>query len=232
MQYANSLIGRQLKTVAQTSVFHVYDLVGDTQFALWKAMGELAPLLWFPEIRNMDTYLVCFVHQLYKTMTLTVLFGQRDIEVAVGNVLDLFVIMDPKRIMDKVKLHLLAHIREDVLRFGPLVGVATEIFECFNAVFRTCSILSNHLAPSRDIAHQLADQEGMKHRLTGGYWASADDDLPWEHSGTGVCDFLHRKPILQSLYGWTDPTPPVPGQFKYRFELSYCGTGSQTNAGA
>ena len=124
-------------------------------------------------------------------MTLTVLFGQRDIKVAVGNVLDLFVIMDLKRIMDKVKIHLLAHIWEDVLRFGPLVGIATEIFECFNAVFCMCSILSNHLAPSRDITHQLADQEGMKHRLTGGYWPSTDDNLPWERSGTGVCDFLH-----------------------------------------
>jgi hypothetical protein len=87
---------------------------------------------------------------------------QQDIEVTVENVLDLFIVIDPKRIMDKVKLHLLVHIHQDVLQFGPLVGVATEIFECFNAVFRMCSIMSNHLAPSRDIAHQLADQEGMK----------------------------------------------------------------------
>lgn len=136
-----------------------------------------------------------------------------DVEVAAANVLDLFVIIDPSKITSKLKLHLLAHLRADILRFGPLVGVATEVFECFNAIFRYCSILSNHLAPSRDIAFQLANQELLKHRLTGGWWPTEDGE--WQRPGPSVRNFIHANPTLQALVGWTSNEPLINGTFPF-----------------
>ena len=99
-------------------------------------------------------------------------YAQGDVETAAANILDIAALIDPSKIIAKIKYHLLAHLRADIIRFGPLVGVATEVFECFNAIFQYCSILSNHLAPSCDITHQLAAQETLKHILSGGWWAT------------------------------------------------------------
>lgn len=110
--------------------------------------------------------------------------------------------IDPSRIMTKIKYHLLTHINFDTIQLGPLIAMATEIFESFNAVFRYCSIYSNHLAPSRDITIQFGRQETVKHQLTGGRWMfkSTGD---WHAAGPDVRHFIEKHPILQRLVGWT-----------------------------
>ncbi|KAF8800219.1 hypothetical protein BYT27DRAFT_7117982, partial [Phlegmacium glaucopus] len=161
---------------------------------------ELAALLWFPEIRNLDEYLL-------------------DIETAAANVLDIVALIDPSKIVSKIKYHLLGHLQEDIIRFGPLVGVATEVFECFNAIFCHCSILSNHLAPSQDIANQLAEQETVKHLLSGGWWAIKDGK--WSRSGPSVRNFISTNKVLQMLIGWGphDAISPTGGPIEQLIEL-------------
>lgn len=132
-------------------------------------------------------------------------------KVATNNVLDLFSRIEPSKIITKPKLHLLTHLPGDIRRYGPLIGEATETFECFNAVFRFCSVLSNHQAPSRDIAIQLADQEGFKLRVTGGWWP--DESGSWKRAGPGVCGSLKRYKMLKNNLGWADSTTAPPGLF-------------------
>jgi hypothetical protein len=168
MQYVNSLISCQLKTLVQVNTFHVYDLVDSLGFLLTKAMGELSALLWFPEIHNLEEYLVSEVFTNATLPYLTWKILQWDVEMAASNILNIAALIDPSKIISKIKYHLLGHVQEDVICFGPLVGITTEVFECFNTIFQYCSILSNHHAPSQDIAHQLAEQETLKHLLFGG----------------------------------------------------------------
>ncbi|KAJ7477868.1 hypothetical protein B0H11DRAFT_1917029 [Mycena galericulata] len=182
--YANSLIGRQLKAVIQTAVFHVHDLLG-------RAVAVLAALLWVPEIDDMDQYCV-------------------DLKIAVANVLDAFAEIDPSKMILKIKLHLLTHLPDDARSFGPLIGIATEIFESFNAVFRAASVLSNHRAPSRDIARQLANQEGARAVALGSSWLDVESQ-EWRSAGPSIKRFMNAQPSLKRMMGLNIHNDPKPG---------------------
>ncbi|EIW54556.1 uncharacterized protein TRAVEDRAFT_60724 [Trametes versicolor FP-101664 SS1] len=154
IQYPNSLLGKHFKILQQLAVFHLYDGVcPPVIFDLWKATGELGAVLWFHKIDNLDLYLA-------------------DLETYIANVLDIWAILDPNRILVKLKLHVLAHLVDDIRRHGPAVLYSTEIFECWNAIFRLCSIYSNHHGPSHDIAGRMASLEQFKHQVSGGWWRS------------------------------------------------------------
>ena len=131
------------------------------------------------------------------------------VRITTDNVLDLFSRIEPPKIIAKPKLHLLTHLPDNIKHFGPLVGKATETFECFNAIFWFCSVLSNHQAPSCDIAIQLADQEGFKQHVTGGWWLN--DAGGWQRSGPGACGSLGRYAMLRNNLGWAEDPLTSPG---------------------
>ncbi|KAJ7062516.1 hypothetical protein C8F01DRAFT_986105 [Mycena amicta] len=180
MQYRNGLIGKHFKALMQTMVFHMHEITSPEQFALVKAVCALGPLLWVSEIDDMAQY-------------------THDLNILIGNVLDTFGDTNPARIIQKMKIHLLPHIIEDAVRFGPPIRNSTEVFEGYNAVFRMCSILSNHQAPSRDIALKFASMDRVKHILSGGYWK---DGAKWVCAGPAVVDVLKTMPVIQRHLGW------------------------------
>ncbi|KAL0954389.1 hypothetical protein HGRIS_003373 [Hohenbuehelia grisea] len=180
MQYRNGLIGKHFKSLMQTMVFHVHDITAPEQFKLVKAVGALGSILWIPEIDNMDDYL-------------------SDLDILIGNVLDAFAAVDPAKILVKIKLHFLPHLISDIRRWGPAIRNSTEIFECYNAIFRFCSVFSNHQAPSRDIANKFASMDRVKHILSGGYWKK---DGKWVNTSENVKAVLRDEPIIQRHLGW------------------------------
>ncbi|KAF8576964.1 hypothetical protein K439DRAFT_1649193 [Ramaria rubella] len=186
----NGLIGKHFKTIMQTIVFHVHGLVQDSQFELIKATGHLGALVWYHEIPDMHEYL-------------------HDLRILIGNVLDVFDMVDPAQIIMKAKIHVLVHLPEDIERFGPAIWFTTEVFECFNHIFRMCSILSNHQAPGRDIAHKCASMERVKHIASGGFWKAADGE--YMQASVRVQEIIKCHPIIQSHLGWVATGEVVPG---------------------
>ncbi|KAJ3978510.1 hypothetical protein F5890DRAFT_1422552, partial [Lentinula detonsa] len=197
IQYRNNLIGKHFKTLMQILPFHIHDFtkLDQAHFTLVRSVGQFGSLLWIPEIENLNEYL-------------------DDIEVSVGNVLDAFADVAPSKILVKIKLHLLTHLRDDIRRFGPPIRYATEVFEGFNAVFCLCSIYSNHQAPSRDIAYKFASMGRLKHLLSGGFWQqrSSCGVLKWVQASDAVCSLLEDVPIIQRHLGWVPHTNPQHGK--------------------
>ncbi|KDN34941.1 hypothetical protein RSAG8_11992, partial [Rhizoctonia solani AG-8 WAC10335] len=117
VNYRNSLIGRQLKMLMQLTAFHVHDLVSPASFAVIKAVGELGAILWYSRIDHLEQYLA-------------------DLSVLVDNVLDAFAQFDPKRIVVKMKLHILVHLVEDIFEtMGQLFGSQLKFLSVITAYF-------------------------------------------------------------------------------------------------
>ncbi|KAJ7322806.1 hypothetical protein DFH08DRAFT_917082 [Mycena albidolilacea] len=193
----SSVRGRYIhfKILQQLGIFHLHeDLCSKNLFNLWKASGELGALLWFPKIQNLEQYL-------------------NNLQVCIDNVLDLWALVNPARIVTKYKLHVLPHLPEDVRWFRPAILFTTEGFKCWNAIFRLCSVLSNHQSPSHDIGVTLADMERFKHQVSGGWW-KPDGSQDYVQAGREIIAFLEKNKELQRRLGWIDKSKPKPGSIK------------------
>lgn len=71
--------------------------------------------------------------------------------------------------------------------------------------------MSNHRAPSRDIAISLAGLGRVKHIHSGGWWKG--DAGRWVRAGPGVRQFFLKNDSVQGWLGWMDLDRITPGMF-------------------
>ncbi|KIJ41832.1 hypothetical protein M422DRAFT_48499 [Sphaerobolus stellatus SS14] len=95
VQYCGGLIGQQFKAIMQTMIFCIHDLVPPENLAVWQAAGKVGALLWFPEIDDVEAYLI-------------------ELKKEIDILLDAMAVVDPSRIIQKPKFHILLHIMEDI----------------------------------------------------------------------------------------------------------------------
>ncbi|KAI0825275.1 hypothetical protein BC628DRAFT_1320341 [Trametes gibbosa] len=169
--YAGSLTGRDFRVISQVAPLVLYDLLPSPCFEAWLALSAMVPLIWQPEIVNLDTHLIL-------------------LQAAIDRFLDHTARWTP-RWFNKPKFHIIQHLVDHIRRFGPAILFATEGFESFNAIIRGKSIHSNHQAPSRDIAHGFARANRIRHLLSGGVFLLATPDtttLPHPRNGAQYCE--------------------------------------------
>lgn len=65
VKYSGSLTGRDFRSIAQVAPFVIYDLVPTVCFETWQALSKLVPLIWQPEILDLETHLVSRIYRIY-----------------------------------------------------------------------------------------------------------------------------------------------------------------------
>ncbi|KAK7029116.1 hypothetical protein R3P38DRAFT_2524834 [Favolaschia claudopus] len=148
VQYSGSLVGRDFRAIAQVAPFIIYDLVSDECFKTWQALSKLVPLIWQPEIENIDSHIALLTTEIENFLLCAARWTNRW--------------------FNKPKFHIIVHLPAHIRRFGPAILFATEAFESFNAIIRQKSVHSNRHAPSRDIAQAFAQGNRVRHLLSGG----------------------------------------------------------------
>ncbi|KAF8513043.1 hypothetical protein JB92DRAFT_3143549 [Gautieria morchelliformis] len=116
VQYAGSLVGHDFRTVIQLALFSLYDILPGPALKAWSALSMLVPLIWQIEIEDAGTYVALLRSRIQHFM-------------------DCILEWTP-RWFNKPKFHLLLHLPEHILAYGPAILFATESFESFNAVIQ------------------------------------------------------------------------------------------------
>ncbi|KAH9814463.1 hypothetical protein DFH28DRAFT_1168556 [Melampsora americana] len=147
IQFFQSLVGKEFRTVLQSVPFVIYQHVTEKVRHLWTALCMLGSYVFQTEILDINTYL-------------------EELDAHVDIFLNHLMSMSAQW-ANKPKFHMLTHLKYSIQRFGPPCLVATERFEAFNGKTRDASVHSNKQSPGNDIANTFLTALMMRICLSG-----------------------------------------------------------------
>ncbi|KAG8696163.1 hypothetical protein FRC09_008684 [Ceratobasidium sp. 395] len=176
VQYAGSLTGANFRDILQIAPAVLFDLLDPRLFAMWMELCRLAPIVFQPEIHNIDAYIA-------------------ELEARIDRLLIATVICNP-RWFNKPKFHVLLHLPGHVRRIGPPVLFATETFEGYNFVIRLRSVHSNRQSPSADIGASFSLMHAIRHLVCGGYFQQSKSNAT---GSTAAASWIQAGPQVLAL---------------------------------
>ncbi|KAI9624511.1 hypothetical protein KEM48_008837 [Puccinia striiformis f. sp. tritici PST-130] len=142
-----SFVGKEFRVVLQAAPFVMFPFMDTDLKLIWSALCALGSYVFQTCIKDMDTYI-------------------RELKNHIQH-FEFHLVKMSGRWANKPKIHMIIHLEESILRFGPASLFATEKFKSFNGIVRENSIHSNRLSPGRDIAIAFCDAKIMRLLMSG-----------------------------------------------------------------
>jgi hypothetical protein len=181
VQYYSSLVGKDFRIILQAAPFIFFQFMTQSQIKIWSSLCHLGSLIFQTHIDNMETYI-------------------SDLR----NHIDIFlrhIIQDSAQWVNKAKFHMLLHLPDSILRFGPATLFATEKFESYNGILRFASIHSNRQSPGQDIAITFSNYHTFRQIISGGFFF---DPITKKYiqSSNLVTNMFTQNPLIQKSLGY------------------------------
>eukprot|EP00731_Ephydatia_muelleri_P017205 Em0010g303a len=170
-KYFKSFVGRDFKILAQLALFVLPPYLTPGETEVWFALSKVFKFVYC------DTFLPEMV-DVYKSQCLAFTHA---------------VERNCPELRRKLKIHILLHLPDDMLQFGPASTFNTERCESYNAAIRGRNIYANRHAPSKDIATSFAIQESIRFVCSGGHYDALEkcgDELVKLYKSSEVDDVL------------------------------------------
>ncbi|KAI7872931.1 hypothetical protein BDF14DRAFT_1889828 [Spinellus fusiger] len=167
-----SYLGRDFKIIIQQMPIILYDLTqrrlisnNDSKANILDCFVKLGSLVSLLYMQNIEACVDIYVDKVRSaTKELVAAIIQYDTLPALSAP------AKKKTISSTLKIHLLHHLHEDILRFGSPVRYEIERGEQLNKFIREHILHTNRQSPSRDIAVSFGKKCISTHIFQGGYW--------------------------------------------------------------